>query len=141
MFNPALTLHLLARFPELRLTADFSHWLVVCERLLDHPSDRQRFDQILPRVDHIHARVGFAQHPQVTDPLTDAPKETELLQTYWEIIWNERLKQGKAFITLTPEYGPVPYAMTSSVDIWSLTNREMQRQRENYKQWISRNRT
>jgi hypothetical protein len=134
-----VTLHLISRFPNLRLTADFSHWLVVCERLLNHPSDLERMRQIISRVDHIHARVGSVQHAQVNDPLTDASKETELMQTWWQMIWTEHIKQGKAMTTLTPEYGPTPYAMSSEVDVWALTNREMERQRNNYQQLIGQN--
>jgi len=95
--------------------------------------------QIISRVDHIHARVGSVQHAQVTDPLIDAPKETELMQTWWQMIWNEHLKQGKTITTLTPEYGPIPYAMSKDVDVWALTNKEMERQRKKYQQWISEN--
>ena len=132
-----MTLHLIQRFPTLRLTADFSHWLVVCERLLDHPSDLERMQPILSRVDHIHARVGSVQHAQVTDPTVDAPRETQLLQRWWQMIWTEQIKQGKRRTTLTPEYGPVPYAMSSEVNVWTLTNREMERQRDNYQQWLA----
>ncbi|CAF4705693.1 unnamed protein product [Rotaria sp. Silwood1] len=139
LFNPALTLHLISRFPNLRLTADFSHWLVVCERLLNHPSDAKRMRQIISRVDHIHARVGSVQHAQVHDPPINAPKETQLMQNWWEMIWTEHMKQGKAITTLTPEYGPIPYAMSSEIDIWKLTNQEMERQRNNYQQWIVHN--
>ena len=135
MFNPALTLHLIQRFPTLRLTADFSHWLVVCERLLDHPSDFERLRPIFERVDHIHARVGSSQHAQVNDPIIDAPKECQLFQTWWQLIWNEHRKQGRKQTTLTPEYGPMPYAMSKDVDVWKLTVREMQRQRNNYENW------
>lgn len=95
--------------------------------------------QIISRVDHIHARVGSVQHAQVTDPCLDAPKETELMQTWWQMIWNEHRKQGRTSTTLTPEYGPVPYAISNEVDVWTLTNKEMQRQRNNYEQWSMTN--
>jgi hypothetical protein len=95
--------------------------------------------QIISRVDHIHARVGSVQHAQVNHPLTDAPEETQLMQTWWQMIWTEHIKQGKAITTLTPEYGPIPYAMSTDVDVWTLTNNEMERQRKNYQQWIVQN--
>ncbi|CAF0844597.1 unnamed protein product, partial [Adineta ricciae] len=136
LFNPTITLHMITRFPNLRLTADFSHWLIVCERLLNHPSDLERLRRIIPHVDHIHARVGTVQHAQVTDPLVDAPVETHLMQTWWQMIWDEQMKQGKTRITLTPEYGPKPYAISDDVDVWTLTIREMERQRKNYQHWI-----
>lgn len=34
LFNPFITAHLLNKFPTLYITADWSHWTVVCERLL-----------------------------------------------------------------------------------------------------------
>jgi limonene-1,2-epoxide hydrolase len=34
LFNPFITAHLLNRFSALHITADWSHWVVVCERLL-----------------------------------------------------------------------------------------------------------
>lgn len=35
LFNPFVTGHLLNKFPTLYITADWSHWVVVCERLLN----------------------------------------------------------------------------------------------------------
>ena len=34
-FNPWITRDILRQLPELKLTCDFSHWCVVCERLMD----------------------------------------------------------------------------------------------------------
>ena len=93
--------------------------------------------KIISHVDHIHARVGTVQHVQVNDPLNNAPKETELIQTWWQMIWHEHMKQGKKITTLTPEYGPMPYAMSNDINVWTLTNQEMERQRKNYEQWIA----
>lgn len=131
-----MTLHLIERFPTLRLTADLSHFVVVSERLLDHPSDFERLRPIFERVDHIHARVGSNQHAQVNDPMIDGQKESQLFQNWWQCIWDLHRKQGRKQTTLTPEYGPMPYAMSKEIDVWKLTNREMQRQRNNYQNWI-----
>lgn len=120
------------RFPTLRLTADYSHFILVCERLLDHPTDDERFELFASRVDHLHARIGSAQHAQVTDPL-QSTKESEHMQRWFEMIWNAQT--DRAWITLVPEYGPAPYAMTSDINVWNLTNREMERQKENYAKW------
>jgi len=40
LYSPWTTLDLLREFPDLMLTLDFSHWTVVCERLLDTKSDK-----------------------------------------------------------------------------------------------------
>jgi len=54
--------------PSLRLTSDFSHWVVKCERLLDSAEElRLLTSTIAPAVDHVHARIGTAQSPQVAD--------------------------------------------------------------------------
>lgn len=52
--------------PQLRFTADISHWVVVSERLLDDPSDD--FSAFIDRVHHVQARVGYDQGPQVPHP-------------------------------------------------------------------------
>lgn len=59
---------------------------------------------IIERADHIHARVGTVQHAQVNNPLVDAPVEAELMQQWWQMIWTQRKKHGKKYVTLTPEY-------------------------------------
>ena len=123
------------RFPALRLTADYSHFVLVCERLLDHPVDDERFGLFASRVDHLHARVGSTQHAQVIDP-RDSKHESEQMQRWWEMIWN--FQKTRPYITVTPEYGPFPYAMTTDIDVWSITNREMLRLRESYEEWSKR---
>jgi hypothetical protein len=63
--HPMLLLPYLQEMPELELTADLSHWCCVCETLLeDQP---ENLEATFPHVRHIHARVGHAQGPQVSD--------------------------------------------------------------------------
>ncbi|MGC5340916.1 sugar phosphate isomerase/epimerase, partial [Escherichia coli] len=66
LYSPWLTLDIVRQLPRLRYTADISHWVVVCERLLDDPLDDLTL--FLERVHHVQARVGYAQGPQVPDP-------------------------------------------------------------------------
>ncbi|CAF3773429.1 unnamed protein product [Rotaria socialis] len=134
LYNPFVTADMVNRFPTLRLTADYSHFPVVCERLLQHPTDDERFRLFASRVDHIHARVGSTQHAQVDDP-RESKEESEQMQKWWEMVWNEQ--KNRKWITLTPEYGPVPYARASEINVWELTNREMERQKENYEKWAA----
>ncbi|XRM47115.1 hypothetical protein ABZX51_010116 [Aspergillus tubingensis] len=64
---------ILQRVPELRVTADISHWVVVCERLLDQgEEDREILDRLIPHVRHIHARMGTTQSSQCPEPLNPA---------------------------------------------------------------------
>ncbi|NJR12824.1 sugar phosphate isomerase/epimerase [bacterium] len=66
LYNPWVTSRLLTQFPTLKLCGDFSHWVCVCERLLDTETEiiQQAAEQCL----HVHARVGYEEGPQVPDP-------------------------------------------------------------------------
>ena len=107
-FHTASLLPYLHRFPQLRLTADFSHWCTVSESLL---SDQQGLlNQIIPFVYHLHARVGSAQAPQVNDPF--APEWQEHMETFmgwWKQIIDTRIRANESMFTICPEFGPAPY--------------------------------
>jgi sugar phosphate isomerase/epimerase len=100
----------LKALPDLRLCADFSHWCVVSESLLEAPEQEAMLTKIFPRVDHIHARVGFQQAPQISDP--KAPEFQEALYrhlSWWDKIIKFHAEEGKEYLTITPEFGPAPY--------------------------------
>ncbi|WPP49327.1 sugar phosphate isomerase/epimerase family protein [Catalinimonas niigatensis] len=100
----------LKALPDLRLCADFSHWCVVSESLLEAPEQEAMLREVFPRVDHIHARVGFQQAPQVSEP--KAPEFQEALDrhlAWWDSIVKMHIEQGKEYLTITPEVGPAPY--------------------------------
>ena len=65
LFNPWITQRLLGQFEHLHLCCDLSHWVCVCERLLD---DESIIEQCAQHCLHLHARVGYEQGPQVPDP-------------------------------------------------------------------------
>lgn len=107
-FHPRSTAQYLQQFPDLRLAADFSHWCNVCESYLW--DQQQDLALAISRTDHIHARVGHPQGAQVSDPR--APEWQEALQqhlTWWDAIVNAHYQQGKAVLTICPEFGPYPY--------------------------------
>lgn len=111
-FTPWVTAELLAQLPALRLTCDFSHWCCVCERLVldEEPELLARFAS---RAQHIHARVGYDQGPQVPHPA--APEYRNALaahERWWDAIWRAKAGAGGAFITMTPEFGPDGYLHT-----------------------------
>lgn len=97
--------------PELLLTADFSHWMVVHESDL---SDQQiNINAAIERSSHIHARVGYEEGPQVTDP--SAPEWKNHLDNHlniWKKIVNHNKEAGSKFLTITPEFGPPNYMHT-----------------------------
>ena len=105
-FTPWATAALLRALPALRLTCDFSHWCVVCERL---PDDEAALALAIAHARHMHARVGYAQGPQVPDPR--APEyQHELLahESWWQRIALAVAARGER-VTVTPEFGPDGY--------------------------------
>lgn len=108
-FNPWVTRELLRQLPTLRLTSDFSHWCCVCERLV-MDEDTQLLSLCAQRTHHVHARVGYAQGPQVPHPA--APEYARALaahERWWAEIWASQAKAGRTVSTLTPEFGPDGY--------------------------------
>ena len=110
---PFATARMLRKLPSLRLTSDFSHWVVKCERLLDSPEETDLLHrEIAPAVDHIHARIGSPQCAQVADvqsPLTAAAAER--FYAFWESVWSAQeagsISSRSTTTTATLEYGPV----------------------------------
>ncbi|WP_235884611.1 sugar phosphate isomerase/epimerase family protein [Pedobacter hiemivivus] len=91
--------------PELQLTLDVSHWCAVAESLLqDQP---EAVNLAIKHTAHIHARVGFAQGPQVADP--SLPEYAEALAFHLNC-WDKVVENYKGdILTITPEFGPIPY--------------------------------
>ncbi|MFC4777347.1 sugar phosphate isomerase/epimerase family protein [Paenibacillus sp. GCM10023252] len=105
MFTPWATAALLRALPDLRITADLSHWCCVTESLLE--DNEEDLKLALERAIHIHGRVGYAEGPQVPHP--GAPEyavELNRFQTWWQEIIRLRKSEGKEFMTITPEFGP-----------------------------------
>jgi len=108
-FSAALTFQYLEQRPGLRLTADFSHWCCVSESFLQ--DQKISVDAAIERADHIHARIGHDQGPQVNDPRAPEWKETvDLYLGWWERIIETHTAKGSAILTITTEFGPPPYA-------------------------------
>ncbi len=110
-FNPWSTRRVLERLPALKLCCDLSHWVCVCERLLDDCGEI--IAQAARHCLHVHARVGYAHGPQVPDPR--APEwagELAAHERWWSTIWDAQAARGMTSVTLTPEFGPPPYLHT-----------------------------
>ncbi len=110
-FNPWNTRAVLEEVPGVKLCCDFSHWVVVCERLID---DCQPIIQLCAdRCVHLHSRVGYEQGPQVPDPSApEYERHLEAHERWWDMIWASQAKAGNAATTLTPEFGPPGYMHT-----------------------------
>ena len=105
---------------EINLTLDISHWMVVHESLLNNRNEL--LEKILNQTNHIHARVGFEEAPQVNDPR--APEWKEALDRHveiWEdVILNQWSKNRP--VTITTEFGPPNYMPTEPVTMKPLSD-------------------
>jgi sugar phosphate isomerase/epimerase len=124
------------RVPALRLTFDVSHWCNVSESLLQDQSETM--ERTLPRVDHIHARIGHPEGPQVNDPR--APEWEAAMQAHfawWDQIVEAKKKSGSR-ITILTEFGPpdymptLPYTREPLADQWAINVYMMQVLRKRY---------
>jgi sugar phosphate isomerase/epimerase len=89
LYNPWVARDLCRELPSLKLTADLSHFCVVAERVFQEgDQDWQACMAEFARATrHIHARVGYAQGPQVPDPR--APEYQDALvahERWWDQI-------------------------------------------------------
>lgn len=121
-FNLPGTKKYLSKIPELKLNLDISHWMVVHESLLENQDEE--LQAIIERTEHLHARIGYAEGPQVNDP--EAPEWKEAVNRHldiWEKIIRKHWKTDRIF-TLTTEFGPpnymhtLPYTKVPVADQW-----------------------
>ncbi|MGY3055286.1 sugar phosphate isomerase/epimerase [Pedobacter sp. UYEF25] len=107
-YSPQMIEAFFNRFPDLEITADFSHWTCVTESMLSN------FEEILKvaisRTRAIHARVGFEQGPQITDPRDPAwSYALSSFLKWWDAIVATNIKEGTEILPITTEFGPPPY--------------------------------
>lgn len=123
--------------PGLRLTLDISHWCNVHESFLE--GQDSTVEMALQRVDHIHARVGHPEGPQVSDPR--APEWENALNkhiTWWDKVVESKIKQGAKHITFLAEFGPpdymptLPYTRQPLADQWAINAYMMQLLKKRY---------
>lgn len=112
---PFVTRRLLRAHPWVRLTVDLSHWVVVAERLLSSaPEEAMLREEIAPACDHVHARVGTPQAPQVAEPTARAcARASERFHSFWAQVWSAReraaLSGRDGVLSATVEYGPLEW--------------------------------
>ncbi len=108
LFSTLTARQFFEHYPELKITADFSHWTCVSETMLeDQP---EILAQAIGRTEHIHARVGHEQGPQIPDPR--APEWEPHVKTFtswWQNVADRFANNGREYLTITPEFGPIPY--------------------------------
>lgn len=124
LFAAHVTRKFIEATPALRLTLDISHWCNVHESLLGDQEEAVAL--ALARTDHIHARVGHGEGPQVNDPR--APEwETAVNRhlAWWDKVVEIKSNAGMPLTMLT-EFGPpfymptLPYTRQSVADQWDI---------------------
>lgn len=125
LHSPWSTAALLRQFPDLHLTADLSHWVVVCESYL--ADQTQDVALALKHSIHVHGRVGFPEGPQVPHPA--APEWEDALaqhEVWWDQIRQHREAAKAAAFTFDPEFGPpgymptLPFTSQPVADLWEV---------------------
>lgn len=136
LFAAPVARNYLQKHLELRVTFDVSHWCNVSESLL---SDQQEtIDLTLPRVDHIHARIGHQEGPQVNDPRAPEWKDAVAAHfAWWDKIVELKKQQGDTLTILTefgpPDYMPTePYTRKPLSDQWAVNVFMMKTLRQRY---------
>jgi sugar phosphate isomerase/epimerase len=139
-FNPWTTRDILRELPALKLTCDFSHWCVVCERLID--TEPEVIALCAERAHHVHARVGYDQGAQVAHPA--APEFREALEAHerwWAQIWRSQWLRGMGVSTMTPEFGPdgylhcLPFTGAPVADLGQINTWMAERERRRFAEW------
>ena len=129
LYNPWVTRDMCRAFPALHLTADFSHFCVVAERVFA-PEDedwRACMAEFARATRHVHMRVGFAEGPQVNHPR--APEHREALErheSWWDEIILTQAEAGVKMVTCEPEHGTdgyqnkLPFSNVETADLWEV---------------------
>ncbi|MFT3870950.1 MAG: hypothetical protein QM715_21055 [Nibricoccus sp.] len=125
LFSAPQTMQILNERPGLRLTADFSHWCCVHESLLE--DQVERVERATKNSYAIHARVGHAEGPQITDPRDSLwEKNLEAHLGWWRRIVTHRREEGCVMLPVCPEFGPAPYmtllpqTRAPIADLWAI---------------------
>lgn len=110
LFAAHVTKPFLEKLKDLKITMDISHWCNVHESMLE--DQKETIAIALERAEHIHARIGHPEGPQVNDPR--APEWESIVKmhfAWWDTIVTRKRAEGKP-ITILTEFGPPPYLPT-----------------------------
>ncbi len=119
LFSGVVSKTYFERNPGLKVTADFSHWVCVSESMLE--GQEEVLAEAIRRAAHIHARVGYEEGPQVPDPRNGLwSVHLKKFTAWWQRIVDRFVEEGHAYLTITPEFGPAPYAAINPEDGQSL---------------------
>lgn len=136
LFAAHIAKQYIEKYPGLKLTLDISHWCNVHESLLKDQQETVEF--ALERTEHIHARIGHAEGPQVNDPR--APEWENAVKAHfdwWDKVVERKKKNGERMTFLTefgpPDYmGTIPYTRQPLADQWAINVHMMHMLRKRY---------
>ena len=98
----------------LKINLDISHWCCVSESLLEE--QQNTVAEAINRTEHIHARVGHTQGSQISDPEDEFWKtETDVFFNWWQKVYDRFIEDKREVLTITPEFGPIPYTSSNPV--------------------------
>ncbi|MEO7768169.1 MAG: sugar phosphate isomerase/epimerase [Ferruginibacter sp.] len=136
LFAAPVARKFLDTIPLIRITLDVSHWCNVSESLLHDQQDT--IDLALEHTDHIHARIGHPEGPQVNDPR--APEWQAAVDAHFK--WWDKVvaikKQKGEILTVLTEFGPadympsLPYTRQPLADQWAINVYMMQLFKKRY---------
>jgi len=124
-YNPWDTRDILQKFPDVKVTADLSHWFCVLSDKLDGEMDI--INLTAQHTIYIHARVGYDNGPQVNDPRDPANLHwVEAHERCWDLMWKAQAEKKLEYTYLCPEFGPPtymhvqPYTQMPVVNLWDI---------------------
>jgi sugar phosphate isomerase/epimerase len=136
LFAAHIARQFIEKNPSLRITLDISHWCNVHESMLD--DQRETVELALQRTEHIHARIGHPEGPQVNDPR--APEWDAIVKqhfAWWDTVMSRKKLAGERMTVLTefgpPDYMPtLPYTRQAVADQWAINIHMMKLLRKRY---------
>jgi len=120
LYSAPVAKQFIEKYADLKITFDVSHWCNVHESLL--ADQEQTVNMALERVEHIHARIGHPEGPQVNDPR--APEWENAVKAHlawWDKVVERKKKNGERMTFLT-EFGPPDYMPTTAYTRQPLAN-------------------
>ncbi|MET0298999.1 MAG: sugar phosphate isomerase/epimerase, partial [Flavitalea sp.] len=136
MFAAHITRDFIRKYPAINLTLDISHWCNVHESMLE--DQEASVSLALSKAEHIHARIGHPEGPQVNDPR--APEWEKIVArhlSWWDTVVARKRQENKPVTFLTefgpPDYMPTePYTRKPLADQWAINVHMLQLLRKRY---------
>jgi len=140
-YNPWDTRDYLEKFPELKVTADLSHFFCVLSN--DLYGEMDVVQKIAKHTVYTHARVGYDNGPQVNDPRDPANERwVECHEKCWEEIWKSQSDRKVDYTYMAPEFGPPgymhvqPWTQMPVTSLWDICEWQTKRQVDRFHKYF-----